>query len=72
MQHDDKRKIRNLKRELKRAGSKHRRRDFKRQVRENPSEAHEAEENLGRHSSETLNGLDQDATRRKKEDEPEA
>ena len=67
--HDDKRKLRNLKRELKRAGSKHRRRDFKQQIRDNPALAHEAEENFGRHSSETLNGLDQDATRRQEPDD---
>jgi hypothetical protein len=63
----DKRKFRQLKRDIKRAGSKHRRRDFKRQLRENPEEAHEGEENFGRHSSEAMNANDKDATRRKSE-----
>jgi hypothetical protein len=67
----DKRKLRQLKRTLKRAGSKHRRRDLKRQLRENPAEAAEAEENLGRNRSDTLNALDRDATRRRAENEEE-
>lgn len=61
----DKRKLRQLKRGLKRAGSKHRRRDLKRQLAEDPAEAPHAEENFGRCSSEGLNGLDRDATRRR-------
>jgi len=60
-----KRELRKLKRTLKRAGSKHRRRDLKRQLAENPEAAAEAEENLGRYSSEGLNRLDQDATRKR-------
>ena len=63
----DKRKLRQLKRTIKRAGSKHRRRDFKRQLAENPETAAEASENFGRYSSETLNGLDQDSTRQQDE-----
>jgi hypothetical protein len=59
----EKKKLRQLKRTLKRAGSKHRRRDFKQQLRENPSEAADAQENFGRYSSEGLNGLDRDTTR---------
>ena len=59
----DKRKIRQLKREIKRAGSKHRRRDLKRQLREAPAEAHFSEENLGRNQSAGLNANDKDATR---------
>jgi hypothetical protein len=54
-----KRAFRQLKRTLKRAGSKHRRRDLKQQLADNPEEAAFAEENLGRHRSDTLNGLDQ-------------
>ncbi len=53
-----KREMRKLKRVIKRAGSKHRRRDLKRQLAENPEEAAQAEENLGRNSSKGLNGLD--------------
>ena len=60
-----KRELRKLKRTLKRAGSKHRRRVLKRQLAENPEEAADAEEDVGRHSSEGLNRLDQDSTRRR-------
>ena len=70
MAHDPhKRELRKLKRVLKRAGSKHRRRDLKKQLAENPEEAAHAEEDLGRHRSEGLNALDQDATRKKKDEE---
>lgn len=57
-QRDDKRLIRNLKRSVKKAGNRHRRQDLKRQLRENPDEAHLAEEDLGGNRSETMNGLD--------------
>jgi hypothetical protein len=67
----DKRKFRQLKRDIKRAGSKHRRREFKRQLRENPDEAHWNEENLGRNRSAELNAYDQDATRRNRQSEEE-
>jgi hypothetical protein len=59
-----KRQLRKLKREVKRAGSKHRRRDLKRELAENPDEAHRSEESFGRSSSQGLNGLDDDPTRR--------
>ena len=59
-----KRELRKLKRDIKRAGSKHRRRDLKRELAENPDEAHHSEENLGRNRSEGFNGLDNDPTRR--------
>jgi len=65
----DKRRHRQLKRELKRAGSKHRRRDFKQQIREDPEEAAHAEENFGRYSSANLNGNDRDSTRRRPDEE---
>ena len=61
-----KREVRKLKRDIKRAGSKHRRRDLKRDLRENPEEAAFSEENFGRNESSTLNGLDSDATRKRK------
>jgi hypothetical protein len=60
-----KRELRKLKRTLKRAGGKHRRRDLKRQRTEDPEGAADAEENFGRYTSEGLNGLDQDATRKR-------
>ncbi len=65
----DKRKYRKLKRNVKRAGNKHRRRDFKRQLRENPNEAPYQEENFGRNSSAAMNGNDRDATRKRDEEE---
>lgn len=67
----DKRKLRQLKRELKRAGSKHRRRDLKRQLARKPDEAHHGGENFGRYRSAGLNGLDRDATRRRDQTEEE-
>ena len=60
-----KRELRKLKRTLKRAGSKHRRRDLKCQLIENPEGAAQAEENFGRYSSEGLNRLDNDSTRKR-------
>jgi hypothetical protein len=64
-----KRELRKLKRAVKRAGTKHRRRDLKKQLADNPDGAAEAEENFGKFSSETFNGLDQDATRKRDEGE---
>ncbi|MCZ2342391.1 MAG: hypothetical protein LC104_11430 [Bacteroidales bacterium] len=61
----DKRRLRELKRVLKKAGSKHRRRELKRDLAENPEEAAYSEENLGRSRSDTLNGLDRDSHRKK-------
>ena len=68
-QHDDKRKLRQLKREIKRAGSKRRRQALKQDLERNPEEAAHSNFDFGRLSSETLNGLDHDATRRKREQE---
>jgi hypothetical protein len=65
----DKRKMRELKRVLKRRGSKHRRAELKKSLAENPEEAAHAEEDLGRHRSDALNKLDNDSTRRKKDEE---
>lgn len=62
----DKRQFRKLKRDIKREGSKRVRRRLKDELRDNPDEAHEAEVDFGKLTSEPLNGLDQDATRRKK------
>ena len=63
----EKRILRELKRVVKKAGSKHRRRAFKEQLRDNPEEAAHAEETFGRHSSEGLNGLDSDSTRKRED-----
>jgi hypothetical protein len=64
-----KRELRKLKRDIKRAGSRHRRRQLKRDLEINPDEAHQSEESFGRSSSERLNGMDRDATRRGKADQ---
>lgn len=68
----DKRKLRELKRVLKKRGTKHRRRELKKSLSENPDEAAHAEEDLGKHRSDALNGLDRDTTRKRKPPEPEA
>jgi hypothetical protein len=60
-----KREIRQLKRELKQAGSQRRRRQWKRDLRENPEEAPFSEDNFGRSSTAALNGIDHDNTRRR-------
>ncbi len=66
-----KRQIRKLKRDVKRAGNKRRRKHLKRELQENPEEAAHSEYDFGRNTSETLNGLDQDATRRREPNERE-
>ncbi len=60
----DKRKYRQLKRELKKAGNRKRRRQLQRDLLENPEEAAHSEFDFGRDSSAGLNGNDRDATRR--------
>lgn len=62
--------LRDLKRKLKKRGNKHRRAELKRDLAENPEEAAHSEEDLGRYRSDTLNKLDNDSTRRKKDDRP--
>lgn len=61
----DKRMIRKLKSALKKRGNKHRRAHLKQTLADNPDEAAHAEEDLGRHRSAGLNGLDKDSTRRR-------
>jgi hypothetical protein len=65
MNREDKRQLRKLKRDLKQAGNKRRRQFLKRELAENPEEAPFSEFDFGRTSSQTLNGMDQDATRRR-------
>jgi hypothetical protein len=65
----DKRRLRDLKRAIKKRGNKHRRQELKRTLAENPEEAAEAEEDLGKHRSDRLNRLDNDSTRKKKEED---
>jgi hypothetical protein len=66
----DKRQLRQLKRAVKRAGSKALRRKLKRDLSENPDEAAHSEIDYGRHSSESFNGMDKDSTRKKDEITP--
>jgi hypothetical protein len=65
----DKRQLRKLKRDIKRAGNKRRRQFLKRDLAENPEDAAHSEFDFGRTSSTGLNGLDQDSTRHKDERE---
>ena len=67
----EKRQYRKLKRDIKRAGNKRRRQHLKRDLAENPEEAPHSEFDFGSDSSAGLNGLDNDATRRRKQ-KPEA
>jgi hypothetical protein len=61
----DRRQMRQLKRAIKRAGSKSSRQRLRRNLVENPSEADEAGVEYGRNASAGLNDLDRDATRRR-------
>ena len=65
----DKRQLRQLKREIKKAGNRTRRQGLKRSLQENPAEAHFEDESVGRHSTEPLNGQDRDSTRRRDDEE---
>jgi hypothetical protein len=65
----DKRYYRQLKRDLKKAGNRKRRQYLKRQLAEEPEEAARVEFDFGRDSSAGLNGLDRDATRRRRKDD---
>lgn len=65
----DKRKMREVKRAVKKRGTKHRRQAGKKALADNPDEAAHAEEDLGRFRSDALNGLDRDSTRKQKDGE---
>jgi len=67
MRQDDKRRLRQLKREIKRAGNKRRRQHLKRELRERPEDAPYSEFDFGRSSSTGLNSLDKDISRRSSE-----
>jgi hypothetical protein len=67
----DKRQWRKLKCDIKRTGNKRRRQHLKRELVENPEGAPFTEFDFGRDSSASLNGMDQDATRRRKGTEEE-
>jgi hypothetical protein len=63
----EKRRHRELKRDIKKSGNRKRRQYLKRQLAENPEDASYAEFDYDRDSSAGLNGIDQDATRRRDE-----
>jgi hypothetical protein len=61
---DDKRRQRQLKREIKKAGNRKRRRQLGRDLRDHPDEAAHSDFEFGRDSSAGLNGMDRDTSRR--------
>jgi hypothetical protein len=61
----DKRRYRKLKRDVKRAGNKRRRAHLKRDLLNNAEEAAFSEFDFGDTSSQSMNGMDCDATRRR-------
>jgi hypothetical protein len=61
--YQEKRRLRQLKRQLKNAGNRTRRRALQRDLDERPEEAHWSEQQLGRHRSRELNGMDRDSTK---------
>jgi hypothetical protein len=63
-----KRELRELKRVVKRAGNKFRRREIKRQLEEDPNSVTNEEVDLGEKTSTGLNGLDKDSTRKRDEE----
>ncbi len=65
MDQDKKRELRQLKREIKRAGGKRRRSQLKRGLAEHPEEAHVDEPSVGRFRSADYNGIDRDSTRKR-------
>jgi hypothetical protein len=69
MKRDDKRLIRKLKKDIKQAGNKKRRQKLKRDLRDNPEEAHWSEPSVGKATSQPLNGLDEDSTRRREKND---
>ncbi|WP_152050720.1 hypothetical protein [Tautonia marina] len=62
--HDEKRQLRETKRELKRAGHKKVRARSKHLLESSPEDAHLARDSFGRYTTAHLNGIDRDATRR--------
>lgn len=68
----EKRRHRELKREVKKAGNRKRRQALKRDLERNPEDAAHTEFEFGRASSEGLNGIDRDATRLRHQQEKRA
>jgi hypothetical protein len=66
---DDKRRHRQLKRDIKKAGNRKRRQQLKRDLARHPEEAAYSEVDLGSDTSAPLNGIDRDSTRRRRDAE---
>lgn len=66
MKNDDKRFYRELKKQVKKAGNKKVRRDLKKQMDENPEEAHFLDDDYGHNESSVFNGRDGKNRKRKK------
>lgn len=64
----DKRQLRKLKRDLKKAGNKRRRQHLKRELTDNPDEAPHSDYDFRGLSSKPYNAIDRDATRRRDEE----
>lgn len=67
-----KREFRQMKREVKKAGNRKRRRQLARDLERGPDEAAHSEFDYGRDSSAPLNGNDRDATRQRGEESSES
>ncbi|MGL4551234.1 MAG: hypothetical protein ACRC33_08600 [Gemmataceae bacterium] len=65
----EKRRHREMKRDVKKAGQRKLRRALDRALQQSPEDAADVEIDYGRDSSAPLNGADKDATRRPKPDE---
>jgi hypothetical protein len=65
MSDQEKRQLRKMKRDLKQAGNRLRRRLLQRDLRESPEEATQSEPDIGPLRSEVWNGIDRDVTRRR-------
>jgi len=65
----EKRRHRQMKRDVKKAGKRKARRALERSLQASPEDAAHDEVDYGRNSSEPLNGIDKDATRRPRPEE---
>ena len=71
MDQDQKRELRQLKREIKRKGGKIRRRRLKQGLIDNPDEARDTVVDFGRFESKKLNGIDRQPTREPRREDSE-
>jgi hypothetical protein len=69
MNEKDKKRLRRIKRVVKRSGNKKVRSKIKRDIAQNPEEAHLGDIDYGAYNSKKYNGMDRDATRQK--DDPD-